>query len=187
MKGGVVPSSRARVNRYGSHLVINVVTEADEGTYTVENPNKPEDVRRMALVVRGTGASQISFSFHAIKRFLCVSSDVRPLRKCQRSLFVCLFTNVPASVCQAEAIPDGVQSVATSTFGCALPSRFPFPAVPSTLRSAHAGGPAYRDPPPHVQDVSVLQLLETSSQQRRTSDVQRWCRCSRERVGSVRP
>lgn len=68
MQGGVVPSSRARVNRYRSHLVIDAVTEADEGTYTVKNPNKTEDVRRMVLVVRGTDASHNSF--HMIQLIL---------------------------------------------------------------------------------------------------------------------
>lgn len=66
MHGGVVSSSRARVNRYHSYLVIDAVTEGDEGTYTVKNPNKPEDVRRMVLVVRGTDGSQHSLSFHVI-------------------------------------------------------------------------------------------------------------------------
>lgn len=69
MQGGVAPSSRANINRYRSHLVIDAVTEGDEGTYTVKNPNKPEDVRRMVLVVRGTDGSQNAFSFHRIKLF----------------------------------------------------------------------------------------------------------------------
>lgn len=63
MKAGVVLSSRASVNRYQSHLVIDAVTEGDEGTYTVRNPNKTDDVRSMVLVVRGTDGSFISVSF----------------------------------------------------------------------------------------------------------------------------
>lgn len=63
MRGGVVLSSRARVNRYQSHLVIDAVTEADEGVYTVKNPDKPEDVRRKVLVVRGTQRIHNSSSF----------------------------------------------------------------------------------------------------------------------------
>lgn len=84
MKDGVVPSNRARINRYHSHLVIDAVTEGDEGTYTVKNPNKSEDVRSMVLVVRGTDGSQNSFSLHMIKyRFKMYDFlDVRPLRKC---------------------------------------------------------------------------------------------------------
>lgn len=60
MRGGVVLSSRARVNAYQSHLVIDAVTEGDEGIYTVKNPEKPEDVRRKVLVVRGTQRIQNS-------------------------------------------------------------------------------------------------------------------------------
>lgn len=61
MRGGVVLSSRAQFNHYKSHLVIKAVTEADEGIYTVKNPDKPEDVRRKVLVVRGTPRIQ---NFH---------------------------------------------------------------------------------------------------------------------------
>lgn len=60
-------SSRARVNAYQSHLVIDAVTEGDEGIYTVKNPEKPEDVRRKVLVVRGTQRIQNSFSFQISK------------------------------------------------------------------------------------------------------------------------
>uniref|UniRef100_H3CRF1 Si:dkeyp-77h1.4 n=1 Tax=Tetraodon nigroviridis TaxID=99883 RepID=H3CRF1_TETNG len=52
MKGGVGLSSRAHINRYGSHLVIDAVMEGDEGTYTIKNPNNPADVRSLVLVVR---------------------------------------------------------------------------------------------------------------------------------------
>lgn len=54
MQGGTVVNNRARINHYKSHLVINAVEEGDEGTYTIKNPNKPEDIRRKVLVVRGT-------------------------------------------------------------------------------------------------------------------------------------
>lgn len=67
MKGGVVLSSRARVNPYQSHLVIDAVSEGDEGIYTLKNPEKPEDVRRKVLVVRGTQRIQNSFSFQISK------------------------------------------------------------------------------------------------------------------------
>lgn len=63
MQGEVVPSRRARVNRYRSHLVIDAVTEGDEGNYTIKNPKKPEDVRRVVLVVRGAGKN-LHFHFH---------------------------------------------------------------------------------------------------------------------------
>lgn len=55
MKGGKVVNSRARINHYLSHLIIDAVGEGDEGNYTVKNPDKPEDVRIIVLVVRGTG------------------------------------------------------------------------------------------------------------------------------------
>ncbi|TWW79007.1 hypothetical protein D4764_10G0000370 [Takifugu flavidus] len=58
MRGGVVLSSRARVNAYQSHLVIDAVTEGDEGIYTIKNPDKPEDVRRKVLVVRDCSNEQ---------------------------------------------------------------------------------------------------------------------------------
>lgn len=67
MRGGVVLSSRARVNPYQSHLVIDAVTEGDEGIYTIKNPDQPEDVRHKELVVRGTGRIQNSFSFQISK------------------------------------------------------------------------------------------------------------------------
>lgn len=67
MQGGVVPGSRARVNLYRSHLVIDAVTEEDEGNYTIKNPKKPEEVRRVALVVRGTVENLHSFSPHTIQ------------------------------------------------------------------------------------------------------------------------
>lgn len=94
-----MPSSRARVNRYHSHLVIDAVTEGDEGTYTVKNPNKPEDVRRMVLVVRGTGGSPNSFSFDVIKLFLCDFPDVRPQEVSTQAQFInvsaaCLFVGL---------------------------------------------------------------------------------------------
>lgn len=54
LRGGAVVNSRARLNLYQSHLVIDAVTEGDEGIYTIKNPDKPEDVRRKVLVVRGT-------------------------------------------------------------------------------------------------------------------------------------
>lgn len=74
MKGGVGLSSRAHINRYGSHLVIDAVMEGDEGTYTIKNPNNPADVRSLVLVVRGTDATQNS----SLKGFL----DLRLLREC---------------------------------------------------------------------------------------------------------
>lgn len=67
MRGGVVLSSRARVNRYQSHLVIDAVTEGDEGIYTVRNPERPEDVRRKVLVVRGTQRIHNSLSLQFSK------------------------------------------------------------------------------------------------------------------------
>lgn len=73
MRGGVVLSSRARVNIYQSHLVIDAVTEGDEGVYTVKNPLKPEDVRRKVLVVRGAERTPNPSSFQTSKfvKHLC--------------------------------------------------------------------------------------------------------------------
>lgn len=53
MRGGIVVNSRAKINRYLSHLIIDAVAEGDEGVYTIKNPDKPEDIRHIVLVVRG--------------------------------------------------------------------------------------------------------------------------------------
>lgn len=55
MRGGNVVNSRAKLNRHLSHLIIDSVGEGDEGVYTMKNPEKPEDIRRIMLIVRGTG------------------------------------------------------------------------------------------------------------------------------------
>lgn len=53
-EGKLVPNSRATSNRQTS-LFIEAVNEGDEGVYTVKNPEKPEETRRITLIVRGTG------------------------------------------------------------------------------------------------------------------------------------
>lgn len=55
MQGSNVVNSRAKLNRHLSHLIIDAVGEGDEGVYVVSNPEDPEDVRRITLIVRGTG------------------------------------------------------------------------------------------------------------------------------------
>ncbi|CAL8289770.1 unnamed protein product [Merluccius merluccius] len=52
MRDGKVVSNRAKVNRHFSHLVLDNVNEADEGVYTLKNPDTPEDIRRIRLIVR---------------------------------------------------------------------------------------------------------------------------------------
>ncbi|XP_023127397.2 streptococcal surface protein B [Amphiprion ocellaris] len=52
MRGSTMISSRARVNSYNSHLVIEAVGEGDEGLYTVKNPEDPNNVKRIFLWVR---------------------------------------------------------------------------------------------------------------------------------------
>jgi len=54
MKGGKVVNSRAKPNLHLNHLIIEGVGEGDEGEYTVKNPENPDDVRRIMLIVRGT-------------------------------------------------------------------------------------------------------------------------------------
>ncbi|XP_032373877.1 uncharacterized protein si:dkeyp-77h1.4 [Etheostoma spectabile] len=54
MRGGNVVNSRAKLNRNLSHLIIDSVGEGDEGVYTMKNPENPEDIRRITLIVRGT-------------------------------------------------------------------------------------------------------------------------------------
>lgn len=55
MRDGIVLNSRAKMNSFLSHLVIDAVEEGDEGIYTIKNPDNTEDIRRIALIVRGTG------------------------------------------------------------------------------------------------------------------------------------
>ncbi|XP_044064879.1 uncharacterized protein si:dkeyp-77h1.4 [Siniperca chuatsi] len=57
MRGRNVVNNRAKHQL--SHLIIDAVGEGDEGVYTVKNPDKPEDVRRITLVVRDCSNEQI--------------------------------------------------------------------------------------------------------------------------------
>lgn len=84
MKGGVVPGSRARINQYGSHLVVDAVTEGDEGTYTIKNPKNPRDVRSLVLVVRGTDARRNSPSFR-VRELVFETFGVSDLRHMEAS------------------------------------------------------------------------------------------------------
>ncbi|XP_031708584.1 uncharacterized protein LOC116386468 [Anarrhichthys ocellatus] len=59
MRGGSVVHSRAKLNRHLSHLIIDAVGEGDEGVYTVKNLEKPEDIRRLTLIVRDCSNEQI--------------------------------------------------------------------------------------------------------------------------------
>lgn len=78
MSGGVVVNNRTKLNRHLSHLIIDAVGEGDEGVYTVKNPDKPEDIKRITLYVRGTGwhlkclhlhhPHSLSISVHSTKR-----------------------------------------------------------------------------------------------------------------------
>ncbi|XP_019948547.1 uncharacterized protein [Paralichthys olivaceus] len=52
MRDGAVINSRTKLNRHLSHLIVDAVGEEDEGVYTVKNPEKPEEIRRITLIVR---------------------------------------------------------------------------------------------------------------------------------------
>ncbi|CAL8247427.1 unnamed protein product [Lota lota] len=52
MRDGVVVGERAKLNLHFSHLVLDNVNETDEGVYTLKNPDTPEDIRRIHLIVR---------------------------------------------------------------------------------------------------------------------------------------
>ncbi|KAF7227010.1 putative LOC107379495-like protein [Nothobranchius furzeri] len=52
MKNGKAIGSWAKLNQLSTHLVINSVSEGDEGLYTVMNPKSPDDVRQISLIVR---------------------------------------------------------------------------------------------------------------------------------------
>ncbi|XP_022612326.1 uncharacterized protein LOC111230052 [Seriola dumerili] len=59
MQGGIVVNNRTKLNRHLSHLIVDAVGEGDEGVYMVKNPEKPEDVRRITLIVRDCSNEQI--------------------------------------------------------------------------------------------------------------------------------
>ncbi|XP_056236208.1 uncharacterized protein si:dkeyp-77h1.4 [Seriola aureovittata] len=59
MQGGLVVNNRTKLNRHLSHLIVDAVGEGDEGVYMVKNPEKPEDVRRITLIVRDCSNEQI--------------------------------------------------------------------------------------------------------------------------------
>lgn len=52
-QGGRVVSSRAKVNNFLSHLIIEAVGEGDEGFYTIKYPDQQQDVITIELIVRG--------------------------------------------------------------------------------------------------------------------------------------
>ncbi|CAG6015002.1 unnamed protein product [Menidia menidia] len=59
MRDGKVISSRAKPNLNLNHLIIEGVGEGDEGEYTVKNPQNPEDIKRIKLIVRDCTLEQI--------------------------------------------------------------------------------------------------------------------------------
>lgn len=59
MREGSVVNSRAKLNLHLSYLILENVVEADEGVYTVKNPNMPDDVQRITLIVRGIGGPRM--------------------------------------------------------------------------------------------------------------------------------
>ncbi|XP_056142105.1 uncharacterized protein si:dkeyp-77h1.4 [Lampris incognitus] len=58
MRDGNVVSTRAKLNQYLSHLILDAVGEADEGVYTVKNPETPDDIRSISLIVRDCSNEQ---------------------------------------------------------------------------------------------------------------------------------
>ncbi|XP_055084079.1 uncharacterized protein si:dkeyp-77h1.4 [Periophthalmus magnuspinnatus] len=58
MRGGKSVSERAQLNSRLSHLIIESVSEADEGVYTVKDPANPEGARRISLIVRDCSNEQ---------------------------------------------------------------------------------------------------------------------------------
>lgn len=57
MRGDTVVNNRVKLN--AQHLIINSVDEGYEGVYTIKNLDKPEDIRRITLVVRDCSNEQI--------------------------------------------------------------------------------------------------------------------------------
>ncbi|KAI3361171.1 hypothetical protein L3Q82_013367 [Scortum barcoo] len=58
MREGAVVHPRAKLNRHLSHLIIDAVGEGDEGVYTVKDPEKPETIKRIKLIVRDCSNEQ---------------------------------------------------------------------------------------------------------------------------------
>lgn len=54
MRGGKAVNTRAKLNLYETHLVIDKVGEGDEGVYIIKNPDNPDDVKQIKLIIRGT-------------------------------------------------------------------------------------------------------------------------------------
>ncbi|XP_028326276.1 uncharacterized protein LOC114477838 [Gouania willdenowi] len=59
MRGATTINPRVKLNRKLSHLVVESVGEGDEGVYTLRNPDTPEDVKRIRLIVRDCTNEQI--------------------------------------------------------------------------------------------------------------------------------
>ncbi|XP_074509339.1 uncharacterized protein LOC141778786 [Sebastes fasciatus] len=58
MRDGKVVNSRVTLNTKLSHLIVDNVGEGDEGLYTLKNPEIPEDIRLITLVVRDCSFDQ---------------------------------------------------------------------------------------------------------------------------------
>ncbi|KAM7421125.1 hypothetical protein PAMA_015339 [Pampus argenteus] len=59
VRNGNVVNNRVKLNRQLSHLIVDAVGEGDEGVYIVKNPEDPEDIRRITLIVRDCSNEQI--------------------------------------------------------------------------------------------------------------------------------
>ncbi|XP_062255932.1 uncharacterized protein si:dkeyp-77h1.4 [Platichthys flesus] len=84
MRDGAVVNSRAKLNRQLSHLIVDAVGEEDEGVYTVKNPEKPEEIRRITLVVRDCSNEQLitygdNFLIPLLEVTPSVTLEYRPL------------------------------------------------------------------------------------------------------------
>lgn len=58
MRGGKAVSTRAQLNSLTSFLIIESVKEADEGLYTIRDPESKEDIKRIDLIVRDCSYGQ---------------------------------------------------------------------------------------------------------------------------------
>ncbi|KAJ3597323.1 hypothetical protein NHX12_000851 [Muraenolepis orangiensis] len=77
MRGGVVVGVRAKLNLHGSHLVLDNVDETDEGVYTLKNPDTPEDIRRIRLIVRDcTNEDSVKYGDNYVIHLLGVTSPI---------------------------------------------------------------------------------------------------------------
>ncbi|CAL8359599.1 unnamed protein product [Arctogadus glacialis] len=84
MRDGEVVGRRAKLNLHFSHLVLDNVSEGDEGVYTLKNAATPEDIRRIRLIVRDCSNEESvrygdTYNIHLLGVTAPITLEYRPL------------------------------------------------------------------------------------------------------------